>query len=1122
MRRLLLILVATWILVLDRDALAFAACELDRLQPGMGCAVLYATDGEVMLGGNNEDYINPLTKVWFIPGEAGSLGRVYLGFGDYFAQGGMNEQGLFFDGLALDEALPVAKEGKQPYAGNLVDKVMSECATVDCAVGLFEQYFTTDAWRWQFFFGDASGESAIVEAGTVIRQRGGYQVATNFPQSIIPPEECTCWRYRTAVGMLENMDEPSVESMRDVLDAIHLEGPSQTLYSNVYDLKNKLVYLYHFHNYEDVVVLDLEKELAQGYHAYDLPALFPPNQAAEVWASPKIREYDGLVESRLVADPAPAVLQAYTGEYEMPEGWGAPGQTFVVIAQVRSLLLRFPDYRQHELFPESATDFFHIAFQGSGFAIAYEARFGLGEDRRVQYLELELGAESIRMERLGDKSFVPVVPTPEQMVTAVPTASPKPTLQRTATPGPIALAAPSATAVEATPAATEPGRGDAFPWPGLLALLVLAGVAMGWVLVRNRAGETRRTFEQSSSEIAHVLAEAKALLDMGDVEAAQSSLRGFLETVSDNSRAWYLWSFVEPTNRGQVNALRQALRIDPDFEDARLRLEGLNSRSAAGGQPPAVSARPDRPVPVSPTPMKSPKARRTTLSMARYVLRRSLVILLTIILGVYVTVLITNKTGQIDANIRNQIEEQIHWLRTHDGFSGDSEVELDGAMVRARRELQEAAGLHLPPALRNLRWTLNALIFKWGKTVIWMVVGNMQVPVQGLYEVQDVILRHLPNTLLVIGAANLITFVLGLPLALFLASRKQGHWVDRFVTMLSPLSSIPSWVHGVVLVTIFAIQFKLLPYGGKYDILPAETGLGNVAIVAKHMVLPVSAVLLGMFFQLVYSWRTFFVIYAEEDYVDLALAKGLHPFNVERRYILRPALPFAITSFALTLVGFWQMTTALEHFFNWPGIGQLYISSLPQYFEEYFFEGELSIILSLVVIFAYLLGFTVLLLDVVYAWVDPRVRLGKTGYTLALSASPLRRQSQSRRKKDNLQRGRATLAPRVAAPRYRRRIVVANWRKSLNSVLAGLRLAFREVLRYPSAILGLAMVAVFVIGSLYAVIALPYMEIGEQWRSADLTGQVYVPKNVPAVWVELVPQARFSCHRGPQKPRWHD
>ena len=96
-----------------------------------------------------------------------------------------------------------------------------------------------------------------------LAQQGGHQVATNFYQTLTAPKDVTCWRYRTAVELLENMEELSVESMRDVLDAVHVEGHSSTLYSNVYDLQNKLVYLYYFHNYDEVVVLDLAEELAQ-------------------------------------------------------------------------------------------------------------------------------------------------------------------------------------------------------------------------------------------------------------------------------------------------------------------------------------------------------------------------------------------------------------------------------------------------------------------------------------------------------------------------------------------------------------------------------------------------------------------------------------------------------------------------------------------------------------------------------------------------------------------------------------------------------------------------------------------------------------------------------------------
>jgi hypothetical protein len=267
LQSMLPVLLVAWILVQATGLPACAAytaevalCRSDHLQPDQGCTVIYATDGELMLGGNNEDWRNPLTKVWFIPAEAGSFGLVYFGFQDYYHQGGMNDQGLFFDGLALDITLAVSTEGKQKYTGNLVHRAMTECATVECVVELFEQYYANDSWQAQFFFGDATGESVIIEPQATIRQQGGFQVATNFTQSTTPPEKRTCWRYRKAIELLENIEELSVESMRDVLDAVHQHGSVHTLYSNVYDLKNKVVYLYYFHNYDDVIVLDLEEE----------------------------------------------------------------------------------------------------------------------------------------------------------------------------------------------------------------------------------------------------------------------------------------------------------------------------------------------------------------------------------------------------------------------------------------------------------------------------------------------------------------------------------------------------------------------------------------------------------------------------------------------------------------------------------------------------------------------------------------------------------------------------------------------------------------------------------------------------------------------------------------------
>ena len=136
----------------------------------------------------------------------------------------------------------------------------------------------------------------------------------------------------------------------------------------------------------------------------------------------------------------------------------------------------------------------------------------------------------------------------------------------------------------------------------------------------------------------------------------------------------------------------------------------------------------------------------------------------------------------------------------------------------------------------------------------------------------------------------------------------------------------------------------------------------------KHMALPVIAVMISAVFITIYNWRTFFLIYSSEDYVQMAKAKGLTDRMIERRYVLRPTLPNIITSFALLLITLWSGAIILETVFNWPGIGQLYFRAIGIY--------DTPVILANTVVYAYLLAITVFLLDFIYALVDPRVRVG--------------------------------------------------------------------------------------------------------------------------------------------------
>ncbi len=98
--------------------------------------------------------------------------------------------------------------------------------------------------------------------------------------------------------------------------------------------------------------------------------------------------------------------------------------------------------------------------------------------------------------------------------------------------------------------------------------------------------------------------------------------------------------------------------------------------------------------------------------------------------------------------------------------------------------------------------------------------------------------------------------------------------MDRTVVALAPTSAAPSWFYGIFLILIFASLLRLLPFGGLVDAPPPESTPAYALSVLRHMILPVAALVISSIFLSVYSWRTFFLIYASEDYVEMAKAKG--------------------------------------------------------------------------------------------------------------------------------------------------------------------------------------------------------------------------------------------------------
>jgi hypothetical protein len=249
----------------------------------ISCTVFHASNESMALGGNNEDWSDPDTYIYFIPSTDTEYGKVIVGYtGSYWIQGGMNEKGLFWDGLACPYLEVLNSTGKPYFPGNIFEYILNVCETCDEALYILDQYNMKILERAQILLGDQYGDSFIIEGDIIHNKNKYYQVATNFYLSQHPNPPYPCWRYNTALAMFENngADNLSVDFCASVLDAVHQEGAYPTQYSTVYDLKNQLIYVYYYHNFNQVKVFDLSEELLLGYHAYSIPDLFekPPEK----------------------------------------------------------------------------------------------------------------------------------------------------------------------------------------------------------------------------------------------------------------------------------------------------------------------------------------------------------------------------------------------------------------------------------------------------------------------------------------------------------------------------------------------------------------------------------------------------------------------------------------------------------------------------------------------------------------------------------------------------------------------------------------------------------------------------------------------------------------------------
>ncbi|MFU8795726.1 MAG: ABC transporter permease subunit [Dehalococcoidia bacterium] len=333
----------------------------------------------------------------------------------------------------------------------------------------------------------------------------------------------------------------------------------------------------------------------------------------------------------------------------------------------------------------------------------------------------------------------------------------------------------------------------------------------------------------------------------------------------------------------------------------------------------------------------------------RFGLYRALVLFLVLLIVPYLIITVLNRDGALDEMHRSRIRYEValrihtdpHWER----LPYEQRQRLVDELVQHEYSRQ---GFNQPFVRRNL-------VHLW--RAVSLDVGLGDSPIGSPFEVRPFLAERLQPTALLFGTAMLLVFLISFFFALF-ASRRRGGLADRLAVRLVPISSLPAWFCGIFLVLIFTAALGWLPWGGMVDIPPPDTSWQYALSVLKHMVLPVSAMVISSLFAATYLWRPFFARHSSDEHAEPAGAGPSSSEAIDSGSFVRSTLPGMIKHFVILAASVLMGSIVLEVVFRWPGLGLALWHAIQ--------VADTAVVLGALVIYGYVLAFLavmVLLLD---------------------------------------------------------------------------------------------------------------------------------------------------------------
>lgn len=241
--------------------------------------------------------------------------------------------------------------------------------------------------------------------------------------------------------------------------------------------------------------------------------------------------------------------------------------------------------------------------------------------------------------------------------------------------------------------------------------------------------------------------------------------------------------------------------------------------------------------------------------------------------------------------------------------------------------------------------------------------GDLGQSIQYKRPVLDLIVERIPATLQLTVASLLVGYAVGVPLGLFSAINHRGI-VDQFTRVLSVLGiALPSFWLALIMIIVFSVTLGWLPMTGMRDVTRTDnTFLDTI----PYMIMPVAVLAVGTVAGISRFVRASVLEVMQQDYVRTARSKGISNNRVWWWHVARNALIPVATLLGPALGSLLGGAVIIEQVFSWPGLGRLSVNAA--------FQRDYPLVMGFVVVGGVLYVMGVLLSDLLYAWLDPRIQ----------------------------------------------------------------------------------------------------------------------------------------------------